>query len=254
MAADDPEEGLEAELSATEEKPADTMQCPVCRETIKAGARKCVECNSDLDWKRYFTLSNTTLALLTALVSVVGSSYPGIKKMMTPEVSSISVHLAGLNYEDTRLSLLATNLGSQTGVIDNLALTFQLPNDITVNVQLRIPGDGIIFVPGQKTIPVTINLDDLAAVHIRGANSVLLQRTPANNMSQSEIENYYLLTSGVNSDGERYDKDYTFNWFEGGRFYNKLIENLYRDPSTRPITLPGYGMTKQQTPPGSKGP
>src|SRR5258706_15778244 len=52
---------------------SDVKPCPVCGEEIKVSARKCIHCSSELTWRKYLTFSSTTLALLTALVSVIAT-------------------------------------------------------------------------------------------------------------------------------------------------------------------------------------
>ena len=56
--------------------------CPVCKESIVKGAKICINCKSDLSWKRYLAVSNTTLALLTALLAVAGTLGAQIKQVI----------------------------------------------------------------------------------------------------------------------------------------------------------------------------
>jgi hypothetical protein len=82
----------------------DTRPCPVCGETIKQRARKCVHCDSVLDWARYLGISNTTLALLTALVAVIAQAAPVVRSALEPK--------------DSRLHLTFMGAGSRRAVLD----------------------------------------------------------------------------------------------------------------------------------------
>jgi predicted nucleic acid-binding Zn ribbon protein len=55
--------------------------CPVCGEQIAITAKKCVHCGSELNWRRHMSFSTTTLALITALVAVLGAVGPSIKSL-----------------------------------------------------------------------------------------------------------------------------------------------------------------------------
>lgn len=55
--------------------------CPVCGEQIATRAKKCVHCGSELNWRRHISLSSTSLALITALVAVLGAVGPSIKSL-----------------------------------------------------------------------------------------------------------------------------------------------------------------------------
>jgi hypothetical protein len=258
MAADDPEEGLEAELSATEEKPADTMQCPVCRETIKAGARKCVECNSDLDWKRYFTLSNTTLALLTALVSVIATSYPAIKRLMTPEKSVISVHVVGNNADDTTMSLLVSNAGRQTGSLNTIVLAYSGKEGLVWKLPLQLRGDGVLFVEPLKTVGITVDLKEIDFHKSDLPYRRLPDELAASRLAKSRVANHdfgggkcELYVGVVDSNGLDYrntieiDCEFVFD-------YLQRISSEVEDFKHRAFDKPDA--PKPQKPPGSANP
>jgi hypothetical protein len=82
-----------AVLSATSDENK-LVPCPLCRELIDAKARLCKHCKSDLSWRRYFSFSQTTLALVTALIAVIGTVGPQIKVLFQPDSLEISAVLA----------------------------------------------------------------------------------------------------------------------------------------------------------------
>ena len=76
------------------DKPAEIMvPCRVCREPIRQGAKKCIHCDSMLDWRGWLGISETALALLVALVSVVGATGPRIVELFTPKASKLEVNI-----------------------------------------------------------------------------------------------------------------------------------------------------------------
>lgn len=70
-----------APVEETEPPIATKKDCPVCGESVSIAARKCIHCQSDLNWKRYLSLSTNTLAMLTAFIAVLGAVGPSIKSM-----------------------------------------------------------------------------------------------------------------------------------------------------------------------------
>src|SRR5205814_10317427 len=79
--------GAEPEKLITPNPAEITVPCRVCREPIKQGARKCVHCNSMLDWHGWLGISETALALLVALVSVIGATAPRLVEFLRPKSS-----------------------------------------------------------------------------------------------------------------------------------------------------------------------
>ena len=75
----------------------DMKACKVCAEEIKKAARICIKCNSYQDWRANLSVSNTVLALLVALISVLTAAVPALKQTFTPKNSSISVTFQGAN-------------------------------------------------------------------------------------------------------------------------------------------------------------
>jgi hypothetical protein len=88
------------------------VPCAVCRESIKQGAKKCIRCGSALDWRRWLGVSETTLALLVALISVIGSTGPRIIELFTYKHSDLRLVLRPTDYQ--HLQLDAWNQGNTT--------------------------------------------------------------------------------------------------------------------------------------------
>jgi hypothetical protein len=82
-------------------------------EPIPVGARKCSHCGSAQNWLAYLTQS--VLALLIALVSVVMVSIPIIKGALEPDDSQIA--FTYIDRADTTIPLIASNKGKRPGVI-----------------------------------------------------------------------------------------------------------------------------------------
>ncbi len=56
-------------------------KCKVCASLIQKDAKKCLNCDSYQDFRRYLGASHTTLALLIALISVLTTTFPTIEKL-----------------------------------------------------------------------------------------------------------------------------------------------------------------------------
>jgi hypothetical protein len=87
------------------------VPCRVCREPIRQGAKKCIHCTSQLDWRGWLGISETGLALLVALVSVIGATAPRVVELFTPQFSSLSLSIRQVYSQS--LELVALNQGHQ---------------------------------------------------------------------------------------------------------------------------------------------
>lgn len=115
------------------------IPCSVCREPIQDGARKCVHCDSFLDWRRWLGLSQTTLALLVAFVSVVAASAPRLGQLLTPRYSDLKISIRQVFSQ--RLELAVSNHGNQAGQLLSARLLATTKNRKTVDsVELEIVG------------------------------------------------------------------------------------------------------------------
>ena len=106
----------------TIEAPKDEVPCTTCGELIPAAARKCSKCGSYQDWRRYFSIGTTALALLTALVSVVATSVPIVSSALAQNNSHLTFFVAGAT--PSNLIVLATNSGDRPGAVLGGTLTY----------------------------------------------------------------------------------------------------------------------------------
>jgi|SRR5579871_4990461 len=119
-----------------------TRLCPICLSPVPVGARICLACKSDLSWRRYLSISNTSLALLTALISVLAASAPVIKSLLTPTEAVIHLslvqaplpnaslggplaHTASEEKPPNKLVILVTNSGRHDGILIPTGFTFE---------------------------------------------------------------------------------------------------------------------------------
>ncbi|MDG0806363.1 hypothetical protein PO856_003639 [Pectobacterium brasiliense] len=122
--------------------------CKQCRYPIPNSARICSKCNSYQDWRSFVPFSNTALALLTALISVIGIAAPAFytlvhtprsKAVLTmPSVDGTTLRIIAINKGDAPASLIRAWVDS-----DYLAAA--------TKVKLRSDSDAIIQ-PGNKLL------------------------------------------------------------------------------------------------------
>ncbi len=125
-----------------------TTFCKQCQLPIPREARLCSHCASYQDWRRWFSISNTTLALLAALVSIVGIVAPTIHSVFhvprseailtTPSLDGTTLRIIAINRGDAPASLTAARISG-----DYLAPA--------TKVKFRNDSDAIIP-PGSKLI------------------------------------------------------------------------------------------------------
>lgn len=101
-----------------------TKACTVCGEDIKVNARKCIKCGCWLTTRRFLDFSSTSLALLTALVSVIGTTAPTIFGLLQIRDSRIeAVYIAqGLGQADAGVTLLISNEGTRMGAVRSASI------------------------------------------------------------------------------------------------------------------------------------
>jgi hypothetical protein len=97
---------------------SDAKPCPVCGEEIKVSARKCIHCSSDLTWRTYLSFSSTTLALLTALVSVIATGAPLIRQATEIKDSSMQFFVISAGRTDRPyVKVIVNNVGTRSGML-----------------------------------------------------------------------------------------------------------------------------------------
>jgi hypothetical protein len=157
-----------SEAGAPDEK---RVACPVCGELIASRAQKCVHCCSELTWRKYLTFSNTSLALVTALIAVVGATAPAIHTLLTPKNSAMRANFSGADPDGKTISVLVSNDGRRTGAVNRLALTVDFGDHRGMNIEPRTKDDTAIFVDPEKTIGVTFYFAN-ATIQMKSADSI----------------------------------------------------------------------------------
>jgi hypothetical protein len=147
-----------------------TKRCPVCDEPIGIAARKCIHCNSYLNYRRLFVFGNDTLALLTALLAVLGTLLPPLyREFIQDKNSSIKLTFASNGTDEandkTIINFIASNAGQRAGSISSGAIDVQMPpsrkdsEDTSFFIYLVAPGGTpFIVAPGQtKLVSMVVN-------------------------------------------------------------------------------------------------
>lgn len=93
------------------EEAIERTPCPVCGEMISPRARRCVKCSSDLGIWRWMTIGPLTLALLTALTSVIATSIAPLEHLMRTQEKELVLYYMGFGTGQPRgdVTLLLKN-------------------------------------------------------------------------------------------------------------------------------------------------
>jgi hypothetical protein len=102
---------------------ATAAACRVCREPLKAGATKCLACDSYQGWQRFLGFSSSILALAIALISVLQVALPVFINVARGAYSDASLRL--MKTDGNLLRFVATNAGNRPAVVADgtIALT-----------------------------------------------------------------------------------------------------------------------------------
>ena len=110
------------------------MKCKTCQQVIALTSKRCPHCQNHQDFRRYFHVSRTMLALLVALISVISMSIPIVTKAITPDDSDLMVTYT--KRADTTIPIIASNKGSRPAVLSDkgvLIIKFKRPDGSTAN-------------------------------------------------------------------------------------------------------------------------
>jgi hypothetical protein len=127
--------------------------CPNCRSVVPPAAHTCPTCKSPLGWRGYINASQTTLALLVALVTVTTSLLNVLLPLAKPSGSDIQILFESMSA--TEGTFLVRNNGRSGGVlrIDTL--------QIGENVQLELEDNSTLVEPGvEQRISVMVRKKD----------------------------------------------------------------------------------------------
>jgi len=98
----------------------DTKKCKYCKSDIDKQASYCIHCSHYQNWRRFFKVSNSSLALFIALITVLSSTLPILNKMLEKEETSLTFSF--LESTDGNFDILVTNEGNKRGVIGSIKL------------------------------------------------------------------------------------------------------------------------------------
>lgn len=126
--------------------------CAQCRGSIPCGAKLCQHCKSYQDWRRWFSLPTSVLALLTALISVVGLVVPPLKTAFHTPRSDAYLSMPSL--DGTTLRVVAVNRGDAPASLVRARIESEYLAGAT-KVRLRNDADAIIL-PGAKLLTFDI--------------------------------------------------------------------------------------------------
>lgn len=122
--------------------------CKLCRHPIPNGAKICSTCNSYQDWRRLIPFSTTVLALLIALISVLGIVIPPLYKIIhTPQSKAL---LTMPSVDGTTLRITAINNGDAPASLIKAWVESEYLAGAT-KVRLRNDADALIQ-PGHKLL------------------------------------------------------------------------------------------------------
>ncbi|MBV7489597.1 hypothetical protein [Pseudomonas sp. PDM30] len=122
--------------------------CKQCRNPIPSSARICSKCNSYQDWRSFVPFSTTALALLTALISVMGIAAPALHKLVHTPHSQAALTMPSV--DGTTLRVIAVNSGDAPASLIRAWVDSDYLAAAT-KVRLRNDADAIIQ-PGNKLL------------------------------------------------------------------------------------------------------
>jgi len=95
--------------------------CVACASEIPGPAKKCVHCGGYQNWRRYVDFGNTSLALLIALLTVIGSLSDKLLLLYTEffSANNPSVVKSIRFLDDKRLTIIFSNIGKSRALVDS---------------------------------------------------------------------------------------------------------------------------------------
>ena len=133
------------------------VECRVCREKIKAGARKCIHCDSFQNWLSFVPVSSTILSLLVALVGVSSALIPQLQRAFTPQRSELAFRFQSASLKV--VSRFVSNGGSRPASVASgwLVIGNGKRGNTSEQVELslvrsNVPIDAVVVPPGQSEL------------------------------------------------------------------------------------------------------
>jgi hypothetical protein len=151
----EPERGVADTIAMTEATATVKTPCPRCRELIFSGATICINCKSDLTWRRHLSVSSATLASITALIAVAATLGPQIKSLFAPQDSAITAVMVGQAPLRGAVSMLISNNGTRSGAVSTAVVSVPYYGDKGVEemepFRLIVKGDEMEFLQPNTT-------------------------------------------------------------------------------------------------------
>lgn len=102
--------------------------CKTCGALMPSQAVKCTACDTIYGWRGYISVSTTTLALITALISVSATGIAPLMDALKTHDSKLTVSLQG-DDNNGALLLLAINVGDRPGGVANVDLSIPFKDE-----------------------------------------------------------------------------------------------------------------------------
>ena len=139
--------------------------CVACRAPIPEGASKCATCGTIQNASRFLSIGQTGLALIIALVSVIGVVGERLYNLAAGEYSDI--RMAVVESDQQGVTMLASNTGNRAGVLTGaqVEVVGSWGNAI---IDLDVVGQAVFVEPGddllvkfeseqRKTLPLILD-------------------------------------------------------------------------------------------------
>ncbi len=123
--------------------------CVACRHQIPDGASKCSTCGTLQSTWRHLSIGQSTLALIVALVSVIGLAGEHLYSLVSGDYSDIRMAVVESNRFE--VTMLASNSGNRAGIIygGELEVVGNWGNAI---IGLDVEGGAIFVEPGKDVL------------------------------------------------------------------------------------------------------
>jgi RNA polymerase subunit RPABC4/transcription elongation factor Spt4 len=115
-------------MSITEFPDGNKKVCKTCGALMPSEALKCTKCDTIYGWRGYLSVSTTTLALITALISVSATAITPLLNALKSHDSKLTISLQG-DDNNHALLLLAINSGDRPGGIGTVDIYIPFKNE-----------------------------------------------------------------------------------------------------------------------------
>lgn len=146
------------------------MECRICREEIKEGAKKCTNCGAFQNWRRFIDLGNSTLALVIALFSVASIGVPYLVDALRS--NSARLIFSPVYWQGDKLGLAIENIGKGPGHVKSASIFYLAESDRMNALEYAAKSDKLdqsFFVGGSsRLIELEFQVPDYSTWATRG--------------------------------------------------------------------------------------